>query len=207
MQKPILLPQVSQFSSSSCFPAEIHNFLDIAGFSCNSRTNSRRESPKMRKRASLIVLLFFASAALFACATTKKEGAPSSPEMKSRASYYDFEDVIIPAEMKLDSKEFLHLQHHPLQGGSPYFQRPGGKRIPCFVLPEQHAQRRVAPDQRHEVPGNHARFSQRGPRVRNNHPGRDVQHLPGGTGGPHRTGSDARQREFAPLIPENRGSC
>jgi hypothetical protein len=58
----------------------------------------------MRKRASLIVLLFFASAALFACATTKKEGAPSSPEMKSRASYYDFEDVIIPAEMKLDSK-------------------------------------------------------------------------------------------------------
>ncbi len=58
----------------------------------------------MRKKTSLIILLLFASAALFACATTKKEGAPSSPEMKSRASYYDFEDVIIPAEMKLDSK-------------------------------------------------------------------------------------------------------
>jgi hypothetical protein len=58
----------------------------------------------MRKRATLFVFLFFASVVLFACATVKKEGAPSSPELKSRASYYDFEDVIIPAEMKLDSK-------------------------------------------------------------------------------------------------------
>ncbi len=58
----------------------------------------------MRKRAALFVLLFFASASLFACATTKQEGAPAPASVKQRASYYDFEDVIIPSEMKLDSK-------------------------------------------------------------------------------------------------------
>ena len=58
----------------------------------------------MRKRAALFFLLLFASASLFACATTKQEGAPAAPQVKSRASYYDFEDVIIPSEMKLDSK-------------------------------------------------------------------------------------------------------
>lgn len=67
----------------------------------------------MRQRAALLILFFFASASLFACATTKQEGAPAAPQVKSRASYYDFEDVIIPSEMKLDSKNsFIYSTSH-----------------------------------------------------------------------------------------------
>ena len=63
----------------------------------------------MPKRLTAVFLLFFLFSVLSACATTKKEGAPSSTEQTSRASYYDFEDILIPSEMELVKKDsFLY---------------------------------------------------------------------------------------------------
>ncbi len=59
----------------------------------------------MIRRLTAVFFLFFLVSILSACATTKKEGAPSSTEQPSRPSYYDFEDVLIPSEMKLEKKE------------------------------------------------------------------------------------------------------
>ncbi len=59
----------------------------------------------MRRRLVLAVLALFLVSNLFACTMfTKKEGA-SSAAKTSRASYYEFEDVLVPSEMKLDKKD------------------------------------------------------------------------------------------------------
>ena len=59
----------------------------------------------MTRRFTAVFLLLFLFSIFSACATTKKEGAPPSPEEKPRASYYDFGDILIPSEMKLDKKD------------------------------------------------------------------------------------------------------
>jgi hypothetical protein len=59
----------------------------------------------MPRRLTVVFLLFFLFSVLSACATTKREGAPSSTGQTSRASYYDFEDVMIPSDLKLNKKD------------------------------------------------------------------------------------------------------
>jgi hypothetical protein len=59
----------------------------------------------MPRRLSFVFLVFFLFSILAACATTKKEGTPSSTEESARASYYDFDDIRIPSEMKVDKKD------------------------------------------------------------------------------------------------------
>lgn len=57
----------------------------------------------MLKKLAVAFLLCFASV-LFACATTQKEGKAPSQELKPLAATYDFDDVRIPSEMKMDKK-------------------------------------------------------------------------------------------------------
>ena len=59
----------------------------------------------MTRKFTIVFLLLFLFSIFSACATTKKEGAPSPPEEKPRASTYDFNDILIPSEMKLDKKD------------------------------------------------------------------------------------------------------
>lgn len=59
----------------------------------------------MIRRLTVVFLLLFLFSIFSACATTKKEGAPSPPEEKPRASSYDFNDILIPSEMKLNKKD------------------------------------------------------------------------------------------------------
>jgi hypothetical protein len=59
----------------------------------------------MTRKLSFVFLLFFLFSVLAACATTKKEGTPSSTEESARASYYDFDDIRIPSEMKVNKKD------------------------------------------------------------------------------------------------------
>jgi len=59
----------------------------------------------MTRRFLVVFLLLFLFSIFSACATTKKEGTPSPPEEKPRASSYDFNDILIPSEMKLDQKD------------------------------------------------------------------------------------------------------
>ena len=59
----------------------------------------------MIRKLTVVFLLLFLFSIISACAATKKEGAPPAPEEKPRASYYDFNDILIPSEMKLDKKD------------------------------------------------------------------------------------------------------
>ena len=59
----------------------------------------------MIRRLTVVFLLLFLFSIFSACATTKKEGAPPPLEEKPRASSYDFNDVLIPSEMKLNQKD------------------------------------------------------------------------------------------------------
>ena len=59
----------------------------------------------MIRRLTVVFLSFFLLAICSACATTKKESASSPPEERPRASSYDFSDILIPSEMKLDQKD------------------------------------------------------------------------------------------------------
>ena len=59
----------------------------------------------MTRRFLVVFLLLFLFSIFSACATSKKEGAPPSPEEKPRAGYYDFNDILIPSEMKLNKKD------------------------------------------------------------------------------------------------------
>jgi hypothetical protein len=59
----------------------------------------------MPRRLTVVFLLFFLFSVLSACATTKKEGAPPVVEEKPRASSYEFNDILIPSEMKLNQKD------------------------------------------------------------------------------------------------------
>ena len=55
-------------------------------------------------RRGRIGLFFFFVLLLPAGAMAQKESTPLPPEQKQSASYYDFDDILIPAELKLDRK-------------------------------------------------------------------------------------------------------
>lgn len=59
----------------------------------------------MTRRLSAVFFLLFLFSIFSACATTKKEGPTSPPEEKPRASSYDFNDILVPSEMKLNQKD------------------------------------------------------------------------------------------------------
>jgi hypothetical protein len=64
----------------------------------------------MIRRSTVVFLPLFLFAIFSACATTKKEGASSRPEERPRASSYDFSDILIPSEMKLNQKDsFVYM--------------------------------------------------------------------------------------------------
>jgi len=62
-----------------------------------------RSKPMFRK-LGIIFLLFLLSGSLLSCATVKTEGSTSASGQKSRASYYDFADILIPSELTIDKK-------------------------------------------------------------------------------------------------------
>ena len=59
----------------------------------------------MPRRFTFVFFLLFLFSILSACATAKKEGTSPSMEQSPRASYYDFDDIRIPSEMKVDKKD------------------------------------------------------------------------------------------------------
>ncbi len=67
----------------------------------------------MIRRLTIVFLSLFLFSIFSACATTKKEGASSPPEERPRASSYDFSDILIPSEMKLNQKDsFVYTSAH-----------------------------------------------------------------------------------------------
>jgi len=58
----------------------------------------------MLRKLGIIFLLFLLAGILPACAMIKKEGSTSASGQKSRASYYDFADILIPSELTIDKK-------------------------------------------------------------------------------------------------------
>jgi len=60
----------------------------------------------MPRRFAVVFSLLFLTSTLLACATTqKKEESSSASELKPRAGYYDFEDILIPSELTLQKKD------------------------------------------------------------------------------------------------------
>lgn len=59
----------------------------------------------MPRRFAVVFSLLFLASTLLACATTQKEGTSSPSELKPRAGYYDFEDILIPSELTLQKKD------------------------------------------------------------------------------------------------------
>ncbi len=59
----------------------------------------------MTRRFTVVFLSLFLFSIFSACATAKKEGAPPIVEEKARASSYEFNDILIPSEMKLNQKD------------------------------------------------------------------------------------------------------
>ena len=59
----------------------------------------------MTRRFTVVFLSLFLFSIFSACATAKKEGAPPVVEEKPRASSYEFNDILIPSEMKLNQKD------------------------------------------------------------------------------------------------------
>lgn len=59
----------------------------------------------MIRRLTFVFLPLFLFSIFSACATAKKEGAPPVVEEKPRASSYEFNDILIPSEMKLKQKD------------------------------------------------------------------------------------------------------
>lgn len=59
----------------------------------------------MTRRLTVVFLSLFLFSIFSACATAKKEGSPPVVQEKPRASSYEFDDILIPSEMKLDKKD------------------------------------------------------------------------------------------------------
>ncbi len=60
----------------------------------------------MPRRFAFVFSILFLASTLLACATTQKKEETSSPsELRPRAGYYDFEDILIPTEMTLQKKD------------------------------------------------------------------------------------------------------
>jgi len=56
------------------------------------------------RNSGLGIILFLVALMLPGGLMAQKEEASSAPDKKARASYYDFEDILIPSELGLDKK-------------------------------------------------------------------------------------------------------
>ena len=59
---------------------------------------------KIMRNPRVAVILFLAILVLPGSLMAQKEEPSSAPDKKTRASYYDFEDILIPSELSLDKK-------------------------------------------------------------------------------------------------------
>ena len=73
---------------------------------------------KMIKNPWVVIIFLLTTLILSSCATSKKETqAPATPATRERASYYDFEDVLIPTELTVDKKKSLIYATGKLKAG------------------------------------------------------------------------------------------
>ena len=77
---------------------------------------------KMIKNPGVVIIFLLFTLILSGCATTKKEQTPSSPATKERASYYDFDDILIPGELALDKKNSSVYTTGRLKAGMLVFE-------------------------------------------------------------------------------------
>jgi len=59
---------------------------------------------KIENPSMAIIILLLVTLILPGSLMAQKEETPSPPDTKARASYYDFDDVLIPSELSLDKK-------------------------------------------------------------------------------------------------------
>jgi len=59
---------------------------------------------KIMRNSWLGIILFLVTLMLPGGLMAQKEETSSAPDKKARASYYDFEDILIPSELSLDKK-------------------------------------------------------------------------------------------------------
>jgi len=62
---------------------------------------------KMIKNSRLAVIFLLITLVLPGSLMAQKEETPSVPAAKGRASYYDFDDILIPSELSLEKKNSL----------------------------------------------------------------------------------------------------
>jgi hypothetical protein len=59
---------------------------------------------KISRNLGLVILLFLFALALPEGLMAQKEEPSPPPDKKTRASYYDFDDILVPSELSLDKK-------------------------------------------------------------------------------------------------------
>jgi hypothetical protein len=72
---------------------------------------------KMMRNSWLGIILFLITLMLPGGLMAQKEETSSAPDKKTRASYYDFEDILIPSELSLDKKNSLIYTTGRLKAG------------------------------------------------------------------------------------------
>ena len=72
---------------------------------------------KMIKNPGVVIIFLLFTLILPGCATSKKEQATATPATRERASYYDFDDVLIPSELTVDKKKSLIYTTGRLKAG------------------------------------------------------------------------------------------
>lgn len=59
---------------------------------------------KIRRKQGMAIVLFLLTLILPGGLMAEKEETSSDPDKKQRASYYDFDDILIPSELTMDKK-------------------------------------------------------------------------------------------------------
>ena len=62
---------------------------------------------KIIRNPGLVFILLLVTLMLPGCMTAQKGATPSVSDKGTRASYYDFDDILIPSELSLDKKNSL----------------------------------------------------------------------------------------------------
>jgi hypothetical protein len=72
---------------------------------------------KIIRIPGVAVILFLVALMLPGCVTARKGEPASVPTKETRASYYDFDDILIPSELSLDKKNSLIYTTGRLKAG------------------------------------------------------------------------------------------
>jgi hypothetical protein len=85
---------------------------------------------KIIRNAGVVVIFFLVTLMLSGCMTTRKGETSPVSSKETRASYYDFDDILIPSELSLDKKYSMVYTTGRLKAGMLVF---GGRVEPSSL--------------------------------------------------------------------------